>query len=211
MAVEKAVLHVEGSNDINCQFNPTDYDVSHTVRYADKITPGGRSTISQFVSGESPTLSVSLIFDTYFPPMLDEPTEVGMDVTILTSEIAKLTQVNGSLHRPPIVTFEWGTVFFEGIVTDVKQQFTMFLSSGIPVRAKVDLTFRSVSEKGLRDSPPESPDRTKYRVLKEGEYLWNYADAEYGSPDMWRVIARENGIMDPLSVVPGQVLKIPPL
>ena len=134
-----------------------------------------------------------------------------MDVTILTSEIAKLTQVNGSLHRPPIVTFEWGTVFFEGIVTDVKQQFTMFLSSGIPVRAKVDLAFRSVSEKGLRDSPPESPDRTKYRVLKEGEYLWNYADAEYGSPDMWRVIARENGIMDPLSVVPGQVLKIPPL
>ncbi len=212
MGLEKAVLEVEGGNDISCQFNPVDLNVSNTVRYSDKVIPGGRGTISQFVSGESPTFTVSLMFDTYFPPSLDDPTEDGMDVTILTDEVVKLTQVDGDLHRPPIVTFVWGSMSFQGIVTEVKQKFSMFLSSGIPVRATLDLTFRSVSEEGLkRGSPPQSPDRTKYRVLKEGEYLWNYASAEYGSPDMWRVIAKENGIMDPLDVEIGQMLRIPAL
>ena len=218
MGVERAVLKVEaGTEDgggrettVSCQFNPTEFDVSHSARYSDKIIPGGRSTLSQFISGESPTLSVSLLFDTYLPPMLEDPTETGMDVTIMTEEVVRLTQVDGNLHRPPIVTFIWGTISFQGIITDVKQKFTMFLESGMPVRAKLDVTFRSISKDGLiRESPPASPDRTKYKVLKEGEYLWNYADAEYGSPGMWRVIARENGIMDPLDVEPGRMLKIP--
>ena len=213
MAFEKAVLEVEKGSKINCQFNPTELDISNSAKYADKIIPGGRSTISQFISGESPTLSMTLLFDTYVPPTIDKEEESGTDVSVITKKVVALTQIMGSLHRPPIVTFVWGSMMFRGIVTEVKQKFSLFLPSGIPVRAKLDITFREVpKEEDLkRKSPLESPDRTKYRRIKEGEYLWNYAQEEYGSPDLWRVIAKENGILNPLDVEPGQMLKLPAL
>ena len=211
MGFVKAVLIVEKGLPIVCQFNPSEYDVSNSVKYASKTTPGGRTTIHQFVAGESPTLTLSLMFDTYIPPSIDVPVEGGIDVTLLTRQVVALTHIKGTLHRPPIVTFMWGTVTFRGIVTDVKQKFTMFLTSGIPVRAKLDVTFKAVGDNQILSmlSPLESPDRTKYRVLKQGEYLWNYANEEYGSPSMWRVIAKENGIMNPLDVEPGMHLKLP--
>ena len=213
MGFVKAILTVEKGLPIVCQFNPSEYSVSNSVKYAEKTIPGGRTTIQQFISGASPTLTLSLTFDTYIPPTIDNPLEGGLDVSLLTRQVVDLTHIKGTLHRPPIVTFLWGTISFQGIVTDVKQKFTMFLSSGIPVRAKLDVTFKSVGKENLLSmlSPLESPDRTKYRVLKEGEYLWNYANEEYSSPGMWRVIAKENGIMNPLDVEVGQVLKLPAL
>ncbi len=213
MGFVKAILDVEKGVPIICQFNPSEYDVSNSVKYAEKTIPGGRSTIHQFISGDSPTLTMTLLFDTYVPPSVDVPIEGGIDVSLLTRQVISLTHIKGTLHRPPIVTFLWGTVSFRGIVTDVKQKFTMFLTSGIPVRAKLDVTFKSIPQEGILSmlSPLESPDRTKYRILKEGEYLWNYANEEYASPSMWRVIAKENGIMNPLDVKPGQVLKLPAL
>ncbi len=213
MGFVKAKLVPEVGNTIFCQFNPTEFDVSNSAKYAEKTIPGGRGTISQFVAGESPTLTVSLMFDTYEPPTVSKQVEGGTNVTNETKNVVALTHVVGSLHRPPIVTFQWGELKFRGIVTDVKQKFTMFLPSGIPVRATLDVTFKATSDSDSlsRESPLESPDRTKYRVFKEGEYLWNYADEEYGSPGMWREIAKANGIMDPLDVRPGQILKLPAL
>lgn len=213
MGFVMAKLIPEKGEEITCQFNPTEFDVSNSAKYAERTIPGGRGTISQFVSGESPTLTVSLLFDTYIAPTVDKQKESGTDVSILTRSVVALTHVEGSLHRPPIVTFQWGKLKFRGIVTDVKQKFTMFLPSGVPVRATLDVTFKASSDSDSlsRQSPLESPDRTKYRIFKEGEYLWNYANEEYGSPGMWREIAKANGIMDPLNVRPGQVLKLPAL
>lgn len=195
------------------QYNPQGYEVSNDVKYAEKSIPGQEGTIRQFVAGESPSLNISLMFDTYIPPSVDMPVEGGTDVTLLTRQIIKLTHIKGSLHRPPLVTFVWGTVTFQGIVSNVKQQFTMFLSSGMPVRAKLDVTIKAASQNSLLRmlSPLESPDRTKFRTVKEGEYLWNYALEEYGDAQMWRVIARENKILNPLDITPGQIIKLPAL
>ena len=211
MGFTKAILNVESGIPIICQINPSDYEVTNSVKYAEQMVPGLQGSISQFVAGESPTLTLSLLFDTYIPKTVEVPIEWGTDVSLLTRRVVDLTHIKGSLHRPPIVTFLWGTVTFRGIVTNVKQKFTLFLPSGIPVRAKVDVTFKAVSDDEFLSklSPLESPDRTKYHVVKEGDYLWNYANQEYGSPDMWRVIAKENGIMDPLEIEAGQILKFP--
>ena len=83
----------------------------------------------------------------------------------------------------------------------------------MPVRAKVSLTFKSLisPRDRRRASPFESPDRTKYRTIRQGIGLWDIAGMEYGDPDMWKMIARENGILNPLDVRPGQVVKLPAL
>lgn len=213
MGFIKALLVVEAGIPIIVQFNPKEYNVSNDVKYAEKSIPGHEGAIQQFVAGNSATLDMSFMFDTYIPPTLEIPIETGIDVSLLTQQIVDLMHIKGTLHRPPIVTFMWGSIFFQGIVTSVKQQFTMFLSSGIPVRAKVDVTFKAISNDSLLRmlSPLESPDRTKFRTVKEGDYLWSYALEEYGSADKWRLIAQENGIENPLDLYPGQVIRLPAL
>ena len=213
MGLVKAKLIIEDAGELEVMFNPESYNLSFSASYSEKKVLGLDGPITQYIAGDSQTLDMTLHFDTYQPPTLKNPKESGTDVTKITRKLAALVFIKGSLHRPPLVTFQWGGLNFKGVVTNVKQTCTMFLADGMPVRARVDLTFKSMldAEKSKMVSPFESPDRTKVRTLREGEQLWNYAWQEYGDLEQWRAIARENGIMNPLDVAPGQKIKLPAL
>lgn len=221
MGLTKAKLVIEketGSKTIDVLFNPSEYQLTDGASYSEKRVPGLDGPIIQYISGDATELSVSLFLDTYVPggsSLLSAVPGLGgnssTDVSAITKEIAEATSIVGSLHRPPKVTFKWGSLNFEGVITKVSHTYTMFTESGMPVRAKVNLTFRSLisPEDSKRKSPFESPDRTKYRTITEGTQLWSLAYAEYGDPEMWKLIAKENGIMNPLDVRPGQVVRLP--
>ena len=134
-------------------------------------------------------------------------------VTDIMKKITSAVQVSGSDHKPPLVSFVWGNLSFKGVITSVTETFTMFDTFGKPIRAKMDLTIKEAQEEGLtkKAEPFESPDRTKYRTVLEGTSLWNIAYEEYGDCEKWRVIAKANGLLNPLKIYPGQVLKIPAL
>ncbi|MDE7299007.1 MAG: LysM peptidoglycan-binding domain-containing protein [Lachnospiraceae bacterium] len=209
--MEKAKLITEGKKEITVQFNPAEYQIANSVRYAEKPIVGFDGAVSQFISGSNAVLNLTLYFDTYIPPRAGGTDEGGTNVALKTREITALAQIDGSLHRPPQVTFSWGAVNFKGIITEVKESYTMFLSDGMPVRAKVELTMKEVFDSGSskRQQPFESPDRTKFRRVRQGEYLWNYAFEEYKDPDAWSEIAAANGLKHPLDIRPGQLLRIP--
>lgn len=158
------------------------------------------------------TLDMTLFFDTYEPPTLEKG-EGGTDVAEKVSKLTQLMKIDGSLHRPPGVTFCWGKVKFYGVVTSVKASYTMFLSDGTPVRAKADISLKSLfnADESQREEPLESPDRTKVRILRENEQLWQYAFQEYGDVERWREIAVQNGIDNPLLAETGMVLTLPAL
>lgn len=212
--VTKAKLIVEGrEKPIQVEFNPSEYNLSSSIQYSEKNIPGLDGPIGQYIAGNSTTLNVTFFFNTYKPPTLDNPEERGTDVTGYTRQITNLTLIDGKLHRVPRVTFSWGSIQFTGMITDVKESYTMFLADGMPVRAKVEVSFKSVYDisTGKRISPLESPDRTKIRTVMQGDSLWSIAAQEYEDPEKWKVIARENGILNPLELSPGQTLKLPPL
>lgn len=221
MGLTKAKLEIEkevGKSVIDVLFNPSEYQLTDGANYSEKKVPGLDGPIIQYVSGEATELSLSLFLDTYVPQKPKSLFSFGggnsdssTDVSDITKKIADATSIDGSLHRPPKVTFKWGSLKFEGVVTKFNHTYTMFTESGMPVRAKVSLTFKSLisPDDTRRKSPFESPDRTKYRTIRQGVGLWDIANMEYGDPDMWKVIARANGIMNPLDVKPGQVVKLP--
>ncbi len=220
MGLTKAKLEIEqevGKSEIEVLFNPSEYQLTDGSSYSEKKIPGLDGPIIQYISGDATELSLSLFLDTYVPKSTSlisfGPTKESTDVSAITKQIADATSIDGSMHRPPKVTFKWGSLNFEGVITKMNHTYTMFTEKGMPVRAKVSLTFKSlISPKDTkRKSPFESPDRTKYRTLRQGTGLWDIANMEYGDPDMWKVIARENGILNPLDVRPGQVVKLPAL
>jgi hypothetical protein len=207
MALSKAkIIIIKGSSQetVNVLFNPSEYVLQSGNQYAWQTIPGLQSPIAQFVSGEATTLTMDLFFDTY---------EAGTDVRTHTSKITGLLNVDRDLHAPPTCRFVWGSLDFKGVAEKVQQRFTMFLDSGIPVRATLNVTFRSLQTmlEQYQNVPRQSADRTKQKTLKQGEQLWMLAAEEYEDPSRWRAIAEANGIDNPRKPPVGRNLVIPRL
>lgn len=160
--------------------------------------------VGQFISGKTPTLTMELFFDT---------SEQEQDVRAFTKKITKLLEIDSDLHTPPMCRFVWGSLDFRGILQKVGQQFTMFLDSGLPVRATLKVTFQQTKtvKEQYEEIPRQSADRTKQRIVNQGDQLWLIATEEYEDPGLWRHIAKANGIDNPLKMKTGQQLIVPRL
>lgn len=189
----------EGKDQIKALFNPSQYSIDKSNTFASMQVPGRESSIIQFVRGESETLSLELFFDTY-------TYESSKDVREYTNKVRNLLNVDKDLHAPPICSFVWGKGGFTGVIEKATVTFTMFLSNGTPVRAKVNLTFRQYQKTEARLS---SPDKTKRMTIANGDSLWLIAAEEYGDPAKWRAIADANNIANPLVLEPGMEIIIP--
>lgn len=207
--LKKALIQVldrSGSptDEIPVLFNPTEYSLDKQVTYSDEDLPGRETPVTQFVSGEAETLSMDLFFDTY-------GTET--DVREHTDRIHELLEVDEDLHAPPVCRFVWGSLDFTSVLENASMNFTMFLSDGTPVRARVDVTFREYRSPGeeTTTAPRQSADRTKVLTVTQGDTLWGIAAEVYGDPARCRPIAQANDIATPRTLDPGRQLVVPPL
>ncbi len=214
MTNNKARFKIEGeTSPLYVQFNPESYSVQESVEYHRVAGAKVDKTVQQFVSSVKSVTSLSFYFDTDSVLAASASKSVAaQDVSALTEKFSGLMRVDGDLHRPPLVTFVWGSISVTGVITQMNTSFTMFTSQGMPVRAKVDCKLSSTgSGSALKRSPLQSPDRTKSRVMTADSSLWALAAREYGDINRWRVIARANSIMDPLDVEPGTQIQVPAL
>ncbi len=212
--VEKtgAVLVFEQSSSISALFNPNKLVFNKSVNWQKQGAAQRDVPELQFTNAEPRTLNLDLIFDTY-----DTPDEQKEDVRTHTQKLADLTTVekHGDKHRPPVCRLSWGSVgvFFQGVLERLEQQFTIFMEDGTPVRATSGCTFKEwrTNYDDLNRQATQSSDIAKTRIVKRGEALSNIAAEEYRDPGLWRPIADENDVDDPLVLVPGTVLLIPTL
>ncbi|MDR1548449.1 MAG: hypothetical protein LBT06_07680 [Hungatella sp.] len=214
MLNNKAKFKIEGDSfPLYVQFNPESYSVSERVEYNQITGQGSAKDVTQYVSSVKSVSSLSFHFDTDSVLASNvSKSKIATDVSALTAKFSNLLRVDGDLHRPPLVTFVWGSISITGVVVSVDTSFTMFDRKGVPVRAKVDCKLLSSGEESaIRRSPLQSPDRTKSRVMSEDSNLWELANREYGDINRWRVIARANRILDPMDIETGTVLKVPAL
>jgi nucleoid-associated protein YgaU len=135
------------------------------------------------------------------------------DVREYTEQIAMLAVPDQELHRPPVCRLKWGDfTIFTGVMTQLNQRFTMFLPTGIPVRATLSCTFVEYrTEAHIKASEPHSADVAKTRMVQRNDTLQSIAAEEYNDPSLWRLIARANSMVNPRDLRPGTVLMIPKL
>jgi nucleoid-associated protein YgaU len=208
--LEKAQISVlEGKmkgDTITCAFNPTEYTLKKGAAYAREEVSGLDTPVAQFAGGEADTLSMDLFFDT---------SEAQNDVRPrYTDKVDALLQLDGELHAPPPCRFVWGGgIHFEAVLTSSTTQFTRFLPSGVPVRARVSVEFEGYEPPSAQRARTkfESTDKTKAWTVTEGDTLWSIASEEYGDPERWRIIATANGIVNARALEPGRELTLPPL
>ena len=186
LEMAKIVVHAT-REEIPVMYNPTELSLNKTV-----MVQGEGSNI-QFQRVNNDDLTVSLFFDTY---------ERQVDVRSKTNRIVALTvpSVGTNVRKePPVLVFTWAGPLFTGIIVKLDQKFTMFLSSGIPVRAELSVTFKSVlTEEEDLQSRGYFNCRQLWQV-RQGDRLYLIAQATLGDPEQWRLIAAQNGIEDALN------------
>ena len=145
MALEWAVLtNVDTGDRIEVLFNPNEYNLNKDNNFAQAAVPGLSTPLLQFVHGNLRTLEMELMFDS-----LEEHKHSSRTVNSARSDVRKLTQkvvdlmaINPETHAPPVVLFNWGGLSFTGVLSRVNQRFTMFMDTGIPIRARLQVTFQ---------------------------------------------------------------------
>lgn len=145
MGLTKATIkrHIPDGEEIKVLFNPTQYRLSKSNQFAEVAIPGLAAPLLQFGRGNAHTLSMQLFFDTY-------TYDAGKDVRQYTKKVTDLLNIDEELHAPPVCLFSWGNLQFIGVLERAEQNFTLFDSDGIPVRATVDVTFKEYYEPGKR-------------------------------------------------------------
>ena len=219
MEPSKLTITPEKGSPIKARFNPEKYTASRSVQYAEIAIPGLDAPVVQFVRGQSEKITLELFFDTTELGMVDSVT----DVRTLTAQVYRLMDVRSDTHAPPRVTLSWGeggqlfnnagAVVIWCVVESVSQEFTLFSPSGVPLRAKLNVTFRDAwtIDQQLAQTPRESSDRTKLVQVKRGQTLSEIAWQQYNDPALWRPIAEANNLDNPRLLAAGTVLKIPSL
>ncbi|WP_242470056.1 CIS tube protein [Thiococcus pfennigii] len=189
---------------VEVQFNPEEYTLSRSINYAQAGVVGLRGPLLQFVNGDMQTLEMELFLDTY---------EAHRDVRDLSGMILSLMDIDPSIHAPPPLVFSWGSLSFTCVLTKVTQRFVLFLPSGIPVRARLQVSFSEFINPQLeaREIKRETADYSRSHLVMQGESLSAIAATELGDPALWRVIALDNALDDPRSLRVGERLSIPRL
>ncbi len=205
MSLEKALIrNLTAGTKFNVLFNPEEYSLNRDINYAQIAVPGLSGPLLQFVHGNMQTLEMELFLDTY---------EKGEDVRAQVRSVTDLMNIDPTIHAPPVLMFVWGTLSFTCVLARASQRYIMFLASGVPVRARVQVTFNEFRNADLeaKEVKRETADYTKTHTVMAGETLSAIAGSVYGNPMLWRPIALANGVADPHQLPTGIRLVIPRL
>ncbi len=195
------------SSSLTVCFNPEKYSLSKSSTFQERQIPGLESPLIQYSHGQSQSLTIELMLDTYMDGNNESVNDKYIDF------LEKLVSIDGDLHGAPPCKIVWGELDFVGVLKELKKDYTLFLKDGTPVRARVTLTLNEYIPVDIQvqSTPRSSPDRRKLFQVKEGDSLWQMANKAYGKPGLWRILADANDIHNPRELEIGQHLIIPAL
>jgi hypothetical protein len=231
--MERVTFVVESTGErLGCLLNPESLQVTRNAGVRRRRTTTGLlagAGISDdpllYAGGGQTDLVLDLLFDIGIAGSTIQTTDVR-DLTRPLWDLAESTAASAGA-APPVVRFLWGKSWnIPGVVTAVAERLEQFTADGAPTRSWLRMRFVRVNESAAAEAsmpqpatPPTSgagPEEVVHQVVGggsdatgSGERLEDIAFLYYGDPSVWRLIAEANDIVDPSSVAPGTVLRIP--
>jgi nucleoid-associated protein YgaU len=197
--------------EVKFQFNPAQLELSKSANWESAPAVGTRAGVQvEYLGSQPQSLELEIFLDASDRP--GKP-KVREDVETLFMCVRPAPSSLPDRGSPPWVIFEWGgftTVRFVAFVRQVSASYTLFHSSGMPIRATCRLSLEEIPQ----DTPGQNPTsgaltaRSVHRLVA-GDTLHSLAWREYGDPSAWRIIAEANGIDDPMRLEPGRELLLP--
>ncbi|MFH8750809.1 LysM peptidoglycan-binding domain-containing protein [Streptomyces rimosus] len=193
-------------------FNPAQLSVSRSAQW--KVTPtiaARKGARPEFMGTEPRAMSLEVFLDSSDRPTGNtvlKKVEALMKCCVVTARSLAAKQPS-----PPWVIFQWGsfsTARFTAYVASVDASYTLFGTTGVPIRAICQLRLHEIPGKTPRQNPTSGA-LTAQRVhqVVAGDSLQSLAWREYGDANAWRAIAEANGIDDPSRLSTGTELVLP--
>jgi hypothetical protein len=145
------LLNDDTKKTFQAHFNPKEISWDKSIPWQKHKRSKGDNPLMEFTGAQPSKLSVELFFDTY-----ETKKNVHNAYIAELQELCRVQKYDDGL-RPPLVVFMWGNEFpkFKGVIESLAVKYTMFLSTGKPVRATATL---KITHAGL----------TKSKVKKRG-------------------------------------------
>ena len=193
-------------------FNPAQLSLSRRAQW--KTTPAQierDGSLPEFMGSEPRQMSVEIFLDSS-----DEPTSNSVlkkVESLLACCDVTTKSIAAKQPSPPWVVFQWGsfsTARFTAYVSSVEAAYSLFGTTGVPIRATCRLQLHEIPS-NTKGQNPTSGALTAQRVHRvvAGDSLQSLAWREYGDSSAWRAIAEANGIDDPTRLANGVELVLP--
>ena len=185
---------------VEVMYNPSEYNIVLSADVSGAETSGAKKEKTAekdpfFDKVKLEDFTIKLIFDTYEYP------QGAQDVRKKAQEITRLMipKTEGKINRKlPVCLFKWKDFEYKGIITKIDQKFILFLPDGTPVREEMTLTFKSIPNTQEIEKSKGLEACRKTWTVKTGDRLDLIAGFELKDSSLWRKIADENEIEDPL-------------
>lgn len=194
---------------IDFQFNPKELHLSKTAKWSRNAQKNSENSgIPEFGGPEPSKLTLEMFLDA---------SDTHDDSVVKTVEklfsccLPTPDSYTKKIPNPPWVIFHWGTLTsFTGYIHTVSVRYTLFTPSGLPIRGTATVNLEEISKEEQKQNPTSGAlSANRVHTMLAGDTLASIAWSEYGDPTMWRVIARTNGIDDPMRVRAGTSLFVP--
>ncbi|MFB7053720.1 CIS tube protein [Streptomyces vinaceus] len=193
-------------------FNPSELALSRRAQWKATPTAAVRDgSVPEFMGPEPREMTVEIFLDSSAQPGANS---VLKKVEALFS-CCEVTAKSIAAKQPstPWVVFQWGsfsTARFTAYVSSVDAAYSLFSTTGVPVRATCQVRLHEIPGK-TKGQNPTSGALTAQRVHRvvAGDTLQSLAWREYGDANVWRAIAEANGIDDPSRLRTGTEVVLP--
>jgi hypothetical protein len=217
---EKAYLQIDGADQIDCYFNPTEYSISKSNEWTYEKVTGTSFPPAQFSGGNPRQMELSLLLDqTLFKGKMT--VQAATDALFKMMEVPSGKSGGGTTAVPPMVKFVWGNVVgFKAVCTSLTVGYKLFRPTGEPIRADVKMTLKQAETASTKSSNgankgtnPTTRANAGFGVhtVRDGDTLPSISYQTYGDATRWRVIAEANGVDNPLHLRRGSALSLPKL
>lgn len=192
--------------------NPAEFSHEHSICYNTRRTLGQNSHPARFSAVNPGKVAFSVVFDG--TGAVPAPGGSAPDVA---SQISSLSAViydyQGDTHEPNHVQIAWGTLLFYGRLQSMSVNYTLFKSSGAPLRARAELAFMGfvTSEESRLAADRSSPDLSHSVLVVEGDTLPLLCQRIYGDSRYYPEVAAFNGLREFRRLQLGSRLHFPPL
>ncbi len=205
-------ISVDDSQQFKFSVNPEKYDHSFAISYSDQAPVGKSEVTTKFDKAEPETLKIRTLLDCTGALGGDDAgtTDVKTQLKNLSDIVYKYA---GDQHEPNPVQILWGSQIFIGRLTSLKVDNTLFKASGEPLRAMLDLEFKSYvsSEEEALRANRSSPDMSHLVEIRAGDTLPLLCYRIYRDSSYYLEVARHNKLTDFRDLEPGSKLHFPPL
>jgi hypothetical protein len=143
--------------------------------------------------------------------------DIPANVAFVSTKLLQLQQtvygIIDETHRPPFILVNWGKLTFVGELENMTHAFTLFHSSGLPLRVEVTLQIMERRTKAGLDAALSllSPDLTRKRQVKSSDNILTLCEEVYEKPDYYLEVAKANNLSNFRRIEAGKELLFPPV